>query len=437
MNAPIPAEPAAAAALAERYTAVRAHTLALAAPLSEADAQVQSMPDASPAKWHLAHVTWFFETFVLERFEPGFRPYEPAFRVLYNSYYNGIGDQYPRPRRGLISRPSLDAIRAWRADVDARMVGLLAQAPAGVIALVELGLQHEQQHQELLLTDLLHAFSFNPMSPAYRPLDVAEPAYRTAAEDGAWLDVEGGVVELGHRGEGFAFDNETPRHTAWLRPYALAMRPVTQHDWAAFVDDGGYRDPRWWMSAGWDAVRAQGWVAPMHWRRGEAGWRVFTLRGERPLHAGAPVAHVSWYEADAYARWLGAQHPGSAAPRLPTEAEWEHAVAASGPLAFDDGGFADGGALRPMPPTGAHSGLRQAFGEVWQWTRSDYAPYPGFRAWEGAVGEYNAKFMAGQYVLRGASCATPRSHARTSYRNFFPPDARWQFAGVRLARDLD
>ena len=437
MNAPIPAEPVAAAALAERYTAVRAHTLALAAPLSEADAQVQSMPDASPAKWHLAHVTWFFETFVLERFEPGFRPYEPAFRVLYNSYYNGIGDQYPRPRRGLISRPSLDAIRAWRADVDARMVGLLAQAPAGVIALVELGLQHEQQHQELLLTDLLHAFSFNPMSPAYRPLDPADTAHRMSAAEGAWLDVEGGVVELGHQGEGFAFDNETPRHTAWLRPYALATRPVTQHDWAAFVDDGGYRDPRWWMSAGWDAVRAQGWVAPMHWRRGEAGWRVFTLRGEQPLHAGAPVAHVSWYEADAYARWLGAQHPGSAPPRLPTEAEWEHAVEASGPLAFDDGGFADGDALRPMPPTGARSGLRQAFGEVWQWTRSDYAPYPGFRAWEGAVGEYNAKFMAGQYVLRGASCATPRSHARTSYRNFFPPDARWQFAGVRLARDLD
>ena len=427
------------ATLAGRFAEVRARTDALAEPLSEADAQVQSMPDASPAKWHLAHVTWFFETFVLERFEAGFAPFHPAFRVLYNSYYEGVGARHPRPERGLVTRPSLAEVRAYRADVDARVARLLEDPPPGADGLIELGLQHEQQHQELLLTDLLHAFSMNPLAPAYLPRDDAyrgdDPPARAPAR---WVGFDGGLGEIGHDGRGFAFDNETPAHRTFLRPYALADRPVTQGEWLAFVEDGGYRDARWWMSAGADWVRARGIEAPMHWRRGEAGWRTFTLRGERALDPDAPVAHASWYEADAYARWHAAQHPGEPASRLPTEAEWEHAALRAGAAAVDEGRFAEGGALRPLPApsrTAGADGLLQLYGDVWQWTRSDYAPYPGFRAWDGAVGEYNAKFMSGQYVLRGASCATPRSHARASYRNFFPPDARWQFAGARLARD--
>lgn len=456
-------DPGAGGVLAERYAAVRAATLALAEPLSEADAQVQSMPDASPVKWHLAHVTWFFETFVLERFERGFAPFHPAYRVLYNSYYEGVGARHPRPERGLVTRPSLAEVRVWRADVDARIAALLSDPPLDVAALVELGLQHEQQHQELLLTDLLHAFSCNPLAPAYREPEAlgrrgigglgvvgtagAGGAARpggpdvTACPAGAprWLPFEGGVIEIGHalhERAGFAFDNESPRHRVFMRPYALADRPVTQREWLAFVEDGGYCDSRWWQSAGLDAARTRGWQAPMHWRRGEAGWSVFTLRGEGPLEPDAPVSHLSWYEADAYARWLGAQCPGEPPPRLPLESEWEHGVARQGPAAIAAGRFVEAGALRPLPaPEG--EGLLQACGDVWQWTRSDYAPYPGFRPWTGAVGEYNAKFMSGQYVLRGASCATPRTHARLTYRNFFPPDARWQFSGLRLARDQD
>lgn len=448
-------EPSADRPLAERFAAVRAATLALAEPLSEADAQVQSMPDASPAKWHLAHVTWFLETFVLERFEPGFAPFHPAYRVLYNSYYEGVGARHPRPERGLVTRPSLAEVRAWRADVDARIAALLRDPPPDAVALVELGLQHEQQHQELLLTDLLHAFSCNPLAPAYRAREAATavrgrglhevgPADLAAGPDGVgatgprWLGFDGGLVEIGHDGGGFAFDNESPRHSVFLRPYALADRPVTQREWLAFVEDGGYRDARWWQSAGLDTARTRGWVAPLHWRRGEAGWSVFTLRGEAPLEPDAPVSHLSWYEADAYAHWLGAQSPGEPPPRLPLESEWEHGVARQGPAAIAAGRFAEAGALRPLPASeGEGEGLLQAFGDVWQWTRSDYAPYPGFRPWDGAIGEYNAKFMSGQYVLRGASCATPRTHARLTYRNFFPPDARWQFSGLRLARDLD
>ena len=438
-----PATPADLADLADRYAAVRARTLALAAPLSEADAQVQSMPDASPAKWHLAHVTWFFETFVLERFERGFRPYHAAYRVLYNSYYEGVGARHPRPERGLVTRPSLDEVRAWRAQVDARVAALLRDPPAAALPLVALGLQHEQQHQELLLTDLLHAFSRNPLEPAYAAADAADglarplPAdARRAAGPPRWLGHEGGVVGVGHAGEGFAFDNETPRHRVFLCPFEIADRPVTNGDWLAFVDDGGYRDARWWTSAGIDAARTRGWEAPAYWRRDDAGgWLEFGLRGARPLRRDAPVSQVSWYEADAYARWLAVRHPAEA-PRLPTEAEWEHAVAAHGEAAaIGAGRFVEAGALCPLGAAPGDAGPHGFFGEVWQWTRSDYAPYPGFRPWDGAVGEYNAKFMVGQQVLRGASCATPRSHARASYRNFFPPDARWQFSGLRLARD--
>jgi len=423
--------------LAERYAAVRRQTELLAEPLSEADCQVQSMPDASPVKWHLAHVTWFFETFVLERHESGFGPHHPAFRVLFNSYYNGIGEQHPRPQRGLVTRPGLAEVRAYRRAVDERMARLLA-APAtpALAAVVELGLQHEQQHQELILTDLRHLLSCNPLDPPYRPAD-AEPA-PAAPVPLRWIGFDGGQVEIGHRGEGFAFDNETPRHGVWLRPYALANRLVTQGEWAEFVADGGYAEPRWWLAAGWDWVRQQRVGAPLYWRAEPGGgWSSFTLRGRLPLQAQVPVVNISLYEADAYARWFSARHPAEAPARLPTEAEWEHAAERGGAVTDADGAFLESGDLQPRPAAAGVDGLLQRFGDGWQWTASAYAPYPGFRAWDGAVGEYNAKFMVNQYVLRGGSCATPRSHVRSSYRNFFPADARWQFSGLRLARDLD
>lgn len=419
-------------ALCERYAAVRQQTVALAEPLSEADCQVQSMPDASPVKWHLAHVTWFFETFVLERHEAGFTPHHPAFRVLFNSYYNGIGEQHPRPQRGLVTRPGLAEVMAYRRAVDERMAALLSRRlPDDMAQRVELGLQHEQQHQELILTDLRHLLSCNPLDPAYRPADPVAPASEVPLR---WLPADGGAVDIGHAGPGFAFDNETPRHRSWLRPHALANRLVTQGEWAAFVADGGYDDARWWLAAGWDWVRQQRVHAPMYWRAEPGGgFSCFTLRGRLPLEAQAPAANLSLYEADAYARWYSAQHPGQPPVRLPTEFEWEHAAAQAGAR---DGGFLDSGALQPRPVADA-PGLLQRAGDAWQWTCSAYAPYPGFRAWDGAVGEYNAKFMVNQYVLRGGSCATPRSHARISYRNFFPAEARWQFSGLRLARDLD
>ncbi|MDP1902182.1 MAG: ergothioneine biosynthesis protein EgtB [Rubrivivax sp.] len=419
--------------LAGRYAEVRAQTLELAAPLSEADCQVQSMPDASPTKWHLAHVTWFFETFVLERFEPGFTPYHPAFRVLYNSYYHGVGEQHPRAQRGLVTRPTLAEVRAYRAAVDERMQALLRNPVDKAVAeLVELGLQHEQQHQELLLTDVLHLFSCNPLAPVYRPGRPQAVAPASALE---WVPFEGGLVEIGHAGPGFAFDNEGPRHRHWLRPYALAQRLVTQGEWAAFIADGGYHDPRWWLAAGWEWVRAQHLEAPLYWQRGEGGaWLAFTLHGRVPIEAQAPVGHLSLYEADAYARWSAEQH--RLPLRLPTEAEWEHAAAPLARAAIEHGNFVESQALQPRPAAGSNAGLQQMFGDLWEWTGSSYLPYPGLRAWEGAVGEYNAKFMVNQTVLRGGSCATPRSHIRASYRNFFPAEARWQFSGLRLAHDL-
>ncbi len=423
--------------LAQRYAAVRAQTLALAAPLSEADAQVQSMPDASPTKWHLAHTTWFFETFVLERFEPGFAPHHPAYRVLFNSYYQGVGAQHPRPQRGLVTRPGLTEVLDYRRAVDARVATLLQgrQASDALHTLVELGLQHEQQHQELILTDLKHLLSCNPLNPVYR---AAWPLARVAPAAAVWVPYDGGAVEIGHTGEGFAFDNESPRHPVTLRPYALASRPVTHGEWLAFIDDGGYTDARWWLAAGWDWRRANGIEAPAYWQRdGEGGWTCFTLHGRVPIDAHTPVVHVSLYEADAYAHWRAA-HDG-APLRLPTEAEWEHAATRQAHT-VSQGNFVESGALHPMPPA-RHADeaapLQQLFGDVWEWTSSSYAPYPGFRPWAGAVGEYNGKFMINQYVLRGGSCATPREHIRASYRNFFPADARWQFSGVRLARDID
>ncbi|GCL63307.1 ergothioneine biosynthesis protein EgtB [Pseudaquabacterium pictum] len=427
-------------ALADRYGAVRSQSLALAAPLSEADCQVQSMPDASPVKWHLAHTTWFFETFVLAAHVAGHRPFDPAFKVLFNSYYNGVGAQHPRAQRGLVTRPDLATVRAWRAAVDEQMATLLSlPLPPGVAALVELGLQHEQQHQELVLTDVLHLLSCNPLAPLYLPLPAA-PVPAGPAAPLRWIGQPGGLVEIGDAAGGFAFDNEQPRHAQHLRPHALASRPVSQGDWTAFIADGGYADPRWWMSAGWDWVRQQQVAAPLHWRRGGPGpfdWQVFSLRGLQPLQAGAPVCHVSWFEADAFARWHAAQHPDSPPSRLPTEAEWEAAAQAAWPQAVASGNLLESGALRPLPAADTGDGLQQLAGDVWEWTASPYTAYPGYRPWTGAVGEYNGKFMVNQMVLRGGSCATPRSHLRPSYRNFFPTDARWQFSGVRLARDCN
>lgn len=437
---PSPMPSTTAQPLAQRYAELRAATLALAEPLSEADCQAQSMADASPVKWHLAHVTWFFETFVLEPFEPGFQPHHPAFRVLFNSYYQGVGAQHARPQRGLITRPGLAEVKAYRAAVDERVLQLLRGEPGpGRPELedrVSLGLQHEQQHQELILTDLLHLLSCNPLAPAYRapgPPGAAPAA--PAAEPLRWVPQAGGLVDIGHEGPGFAFDNEQPRHRQWLQPYALAHRTVTQGEWLAFMEDGGYRQPRWWLSAGWDWVRSQGIEAPLHWRRtGSDGWQVFSLAGLQPVEDPAPVAHVSLYEADAYASWAAAQLGRPL--RLPTEAEWEHAAEPEAVAGIATGNLAETGALRPQPARGPGPGLQQLFGDVWEWTRSAYAPYPGFKPWAGAVGEYNAKFMANQFVLRGGSCATPRSHIRASYRNFFPAEARWQFSGLRLACDL-
>ncbi len=419
--------------LPERYAQVRATTRSLVEPLSEADCQAQSMADASPTKWHLAHVTWFFETFVLERFEPAFKPHHPGFRTLFNSYYHAVGDQHVRAQRGLITRPGLVEVMAYRAAVDARVLELLRMDPSSDLAdLVCLGLQHEQQHQELILTDLLHLLSCNPLAPVYR---AAAPRAVAAPVALAWMPHAGGLIDIGHHGEGFAFDNETPRHRQWLQPYALANRLVTQGEWRAFIDDGGYRQPRWWLSAGWEWVCSQRVQAPMHWRAGADGsWQVYTLCGLQAVDDPAPVAHVSLFEADAFAQWSAAQQGRPL--RLPTEAEWEHAAQALGVRAIETGNLADSGALRPLPVAEPGQGLMQMYGDVWEWSRSAYAPYPGFKPWAGAVGEYNAKFMANQFVLRGGSCATPRSHIRASYRNFFPADARWQFTGLRLACDL-
>jgi ergothioneine biosynthesis protein EgtB len=413
----IPARDPQAAPVA-RYRNVRAQSLALAAPLSAEDCALQSMPDASPVKWHLAHTTWFFETFLLEG-RARYRPFDPAYRVLFNSYYDGVGERHPRPQRGLLSRPSMDEVLAYRRHVDDAMAKLLEALDP---ALVELGLQHEQQHQELILTDLKHLLSRNPLKPAYQK---HWPLTTIRARKAQWIAFPGGLAEIGHGGHGFAFDNELPRHRVFLEPFEIASHPVTHGELMRFIDDGGYRRPELWLSAGWDTVCAHGWRAPLYWAHRDGAWHTFTLHGEVPVDPHTPACHLSFFEADAYARWAGT--------RLPTEAEWELA-ARDAPA---QGNFLETGALHPLasredPPPGR---LAQAFGDVWEWTRSDYAPYPGFRTAAGAVGEYNGKFMANQYVLRGGSCATPREHIRPTYRNFFPADARWQFSGLRLARD--
>jgi len=415
--------------LAQSFADIRQATLALAAPLSPEDCQVQSMPDASPAKWHLAHITWFFETFILERFEPTFKPFDARYRVLFNSYYQGVGEMHPRAQRGLITQPTLADVVRYRADVDARMQRLLADRTddAVLAELVTLGLHHEQQHQELLLTDIKHALSLNPGHTAYAR---RWPMTSVLTQPLRWFGFEAGLIEHGFDAAldgAFCFDNETPRHRAYTAPFELASRPVSYGEYLAFMLDGGYRRPELWLSMGWDWVRSGAREAPLYWREVDGRWMHHTLQGLVDLDPRTPVCHLSYFEADAYARWAGA--------RLPTEVEWEHAARQQ--RAPTHANFADRGAFHPLPSEDAASDAPvQLFGDVWEWTQSSYGAYPGYRPLPGAVGEYNGKFMCNQYVLRGGSCATPAGHVRASYRNFFPPDAQWQFSGLRLARDV-
>lgn len=416
--------------LAGRFAATRRLSLDLAASLSDADASAQSMADASPAKWHLAHTNWFFETFVLRDHVPDYQLFDPRYPYLFNSYYEAEGPRHARPQRGLLTRPALEDVRTWRAHVDAAVLRAFADLPDAARALVELGIHHEQQHQELLLTDIKHLFAQNPLGPAVweeasfegaAPVPEAGGSLPETAGAMRWIEGADGIVSVGHAGEGFAFDCEAPQFSVLLTPHALASRPVTNSEWQAFMDDGGYRTPSLWLSDGWAWVEAEGVEAPLYWRDGCA----FALAGWQPIDPAAPVTHVSFYEADAFASWAGA--------RLPTEFEWEAAAAARDPLGGQQ--LDDAGPVQPAPARG-DGALEQMFGGVWEWTGSAYRPYPGFRAAPGAVGEYNGKFMSGQFVLRGGSCATPRGHLRASYRNFFYPHQRWQFTGVRLAKDL-
>ena len=419
--------------LALRFEQVRAQSMKLIEPLSAEDCQLQSMPDASPAKWHLAHLTWFFETFVLERYEARFQPFDAGFRVLFNSYYNGVGNKYPRPQRGLISRPSLDEVLAYRRQVDARVLDVVSSAAdadrAELAQLITLGLHHEQQHQELLLTDIQHALSFNPQHPAYAK---HWPLTSTAPQPLRWHAHDGGLVEHGFDtaldGD-FAFDNETPRHPAYVAPFELASRLVTNGEMMAFMADGGYQRPELWLSMGWDWVQAGQRRLPLYWLEDAGSYRHFTLQGLQDVDPNTPACHLSYFEADAFARWAGA--------RLPTEFEWELAARQLPASSARSGNFVETGAFHPLPQQQASlDAPAQMLGDVWEWTQSNYNPYPGYKPWEGLVGEYNGKFMCNQFVLRGGSCATPQSHVRASYRNFFPPDAQWQFSGVRLARNV-
>jgi ergothioneine biosynthesis protein EgtB len=385
--------------LSNRFRTVRAATEALAAGLTEEDQCVQSMPDASPAKWHRAHITWFFEQFVLVPHVPHYRVFDPAFGFLFNSYYEAVGPRHPRPSRGLLTRPSANQVSQYRRHVDAALAEAMPFLSADVSAIVEMGLHHEQQHQELLVTDMLHAFAAHPLCPAMTP-NWHEPA--GAQGETTFVTCPAGLDLIGHQASGFCFDNETPRHRVHLAPYAIASRLVRNRDWLDFIQDGGYQTPSLWMSDGWATVREAGWSAPLYWRDVDGAWYQAGPGGLAKLIADSPVRHVSWYEADAFARWSGA--------RLPTEFEWE--ASAKDPA------------------------ILETTGHVWQWTESAYRPYPGYRTAPGAIGEYNGKFMINQMVLRGGSMATPDGHTRPTYRNFFHPDKRWQFSGLRLAKDL-
>ena len=462
---PGPLNPRTAGEHVERFQAVRDRTAWICEPLEIEDYVIQTMPDVSPAKWHLGHTTWFFERFILQELRPGYRPVAPAFYYLFNSYYNAAGPQHCRPSRGLLSRPTVAEVYEYRRVVEDRIARLLTSSPDELAPgrplreRLILGLNHEQQHQELMVTDLKHVFSSNPLLPSYRPSQTREPdsvdTNHEPAEDASppparWLASAGGLVEVGIASDApdFHYDSETPRHRTFLQPFALASRPVTNGEYLAFIQDDGYRRPDLWLSAGWATVREQGWEHPIYWFRdthdptrptagGTGRWMHYTLRGPEPVDMNEPACHLSLFEADAFARWAGA--------RLPTEFEWEHAAA---DLRVE-GNFFDSGRLHPAPlhtPTmseaasqasGIHSSPQAMFGDVWQWTASQYTPYPGFRPLPGALGEYNGKFMCNQFVLRGGSCATSRDHTRATYRNFFAPDARWQFTGLRLAKDLE
>ncbi len=416
-------------ALASRYAEIRRFTERLREPLAVEDCVIQSMPDVSPTKWHLGHTTWFFENFVAKRSIPGYRVFNPAFDLLFNSYYNAEGPQFPRPERGLLSRPTVEEVLRYRAHVDERMIDFLSRIgsaiPAEVADVVELGLQHEQQHQELLLTDIKHVLSLNPLRPAYRSRE--EIACGQVAPL-RWLHYPEGIFSIGAKDGGFAFDNERPRHNALIPSFALAMRPVTNGEFIAFIRDGGYANPLLWLSLGWAAVREKGWRAPLYWEERDGEWWTMTLGGPFRVSPSEPVCHISYFEADAYARWAGA--------RLATELEWERAARGT-PGESHPGNFVEDERFHPAPVVedeDSPGALRAMLGSVWEWTSSAYSPYPGFAPPPGALGEYNGKFMCNQYVLRGGSCATHSSHVRTTYRNFFPPEARWQFSGVRLAR---
>ena len=408
--------------LRDRFFAARKLTVDLVKPLSDADATVQSMPDASPAKWHLAHVTWFLESFILRDHVPGYRAFDDSFAYLFNSYYEAEGARHSRAARGLITRPSLVEVHAYRAHVEAALDAHWNNLPETALALLELGIQHEQQHQELLLTDILHLFSQNPVFPAYWPERVVRAVPDAQGPAASWLAGPSGMQAIGHMGSGFAFDCEGPRHEVFLQPFALSSRTVSNGEWMQFMNDNGYGEPRHWLSDGWAWVQREHVGAPLYWQQDRDGqWLSFGLDGLRAIDSSAPVTHISLFEADAYASWAGA--------RLPTEVEWE--VSAESHDAAAGNQLDAAGPVRPNASEAA-----SLFGNVWQWTGSAYRPYPGFRAADGAVGEYNGKFMSGQFVLRGGSCATPRGHVRASYRNFFYPHQRWQFTGLRLARDV-
>jgi ergothioneine biosynthesis protein EgtB len=415
--------------LLSSYRSIRHTTVQWVEGLSDADLTAQSAEFASPGKWHLAHTTWFFEQFVLQPFDAAYRVFDPRFGFLFNSYYNAVGPRQARAQRGLLTRPSLATVLDYRQHVDGAMQVLLQQnLPDECVQRITLGLHHEQQHQELLLTDLLHLFAQNLLRPAWRAPAVTTNA--TTPQPLRWIAFEGGVVDVGHAGDGFCFDHEQPRHAVLLRPYRLAHRCISNQEWLTFMQAGGYRDPALWLSDGWDQVQAQGWQAPLYWEQTTDGktvdgsWQTMTLHGMQPLLLAAPVTHISFFEADAYARWAG--------KRLPTEFEWEHAAR----TCAVDGNFVESGFFAPQPSNDIDTtSPSQMFGEVWEWTASPFVAYPGFRAATGAVGEYNGKFMNGQYVLRGGSCVSPRSHLRPEYRNFFQPNQRWQFTGLRLAED--
>jgi ergothioneine biosynthesis protein EgtB len=414
--------------LVSRYKIVRELSETLCKPLVTEDYIIQSMPDVSPTKWHLAHTSWFFETFILSQINPLYKSPHPQYKYLFNSYYVQVGKRHARPERGLLSRPTVEEVYRYRHYVDQNMVEFLEGADEAqteeIMPLLDVGLNHEQQHQELMLTDIKHVFSVNPLRPAYLNSKYVVPELRSVPEM-KWVSFPEGVYSIGHEGEGFAFDNESPHHKVYLQAFELTSRLVTNGEYLAFMEDGGYKRPELWLSDGWYTVEMNGWEAPLYWERLGGRWWNFTLSGMHEVNLNEPVSHVSYYEAEAFARWAGA--------RLPFESEWE--VAASKvPM---EGNFVDSGnchpvALREMP----NVNLKQMFGDVWEWTQSPYIPYPGYKTLPGALGEYNGKFMSNQMVLRGGSCATSRSHIRKTYRNFFPPSARWQFMGIRLAKDV-